>query len=108
MDLFASGKKMNMKRILMLGVMVVMLNITLRSISAETANAAVPIQGRTGIIKSYNEKKKFGFIKDDESGKQIYFNEDGLIDKPVYQGDKVIYEVIDGRSGLKAINIKKV
>lgn len=108
MDLFASVKKMNMKKILMLGVMVVMLNITLPTISAETTNAAAPIHERTGIIKSYNEKKKFGFIKDDQDGKQIFFNEDGLINKPVYQGDKVIYDLIDGRNGPKAVNIKKI
>ena len=86
---------------------VVLANTPITTVSAESINAVNQDETRPGVIKSYNEKKKFGFIKDDQDGKQICFNEDGLIDKPVYEGDKVRYELIDGRNGLKAVNIRK-
>ena len=97
-----------MRKTLTLLMMFVLLNITLPAISARSADAFGQTLGKTSVIKSYNETKKFGFIKDDQDGKQICFNEDGLIDKPVYEGDKVRYELIDGRNGLKAVNIKKL
>lgn len=96
-----------MKKILMLLMFVVLANTPITTVSAESINAVNQQGFRTGIIKSYNEKKKFGFIKDDQDGKQIFFNEDGLIDKPVNQGDRVMYEVVDGRNGPKAVNITK-
>lgn len=97
-----------MKKILMLLMLVVLVNTPITTVSAETTNAVNQESFKTGVIKSYNEKKKFGFIKDDGSGKQIFFNESGLIDKPVNQGDQVKYDVIDGRNGPQAVNIKKL
>ena len=87
---------------------VVLANTPITTVSAESINAVNKDETRPGVIKSYNEKKKFGFIKDDGSGKQIFFNESGLIDKPVNQGDQVKYDVIDGRNGPQAVNIKKL
>ncbi len=86
---------------------VVLANTPITTVSAESINAVNQDETRPGVIKSYNEKKKFGFIKDDGSGKQIFFNESGLIDKPINQGDK-LYDIIDGRNGPKAVNIKKL
>ena len=97
-----------MRKTLTLLMMFVLLNITLPAISARSADAFGQTLGKTSVIKSYNETKKFGFIKDDQDGKQIYFNESGLIDKPVNQGDQVKYDVIDGRNGPQAVNIKKL
>lgn len=86
---------------------VVLANTPITTVSAEPTNAVNQESFKTGVIKFYNEKKKFGFIKDDGSGKQIFFNESGLIDKPINQGDK-LYDIIDGRSGPMAVNIKKI
>jgi CspA family cold shock protein len=97
-----------MKKILTLLMFVVLVNTPITTVSAESINAVNQISEKTGVIKSYNEKKKFGFIKDDESGRQIYFNESGLIYKPINQGDKVTFDVIDGRSGPIAVNVKKI
>ncbi|MBX7056004.1 MAG: cold shock domain-containing protein [Pyrinomonadaceae bacterium] len=87
---------------------VVLVNTPITTVSAESIIAVNQISSKSGIIKSYNEKKKFGFIKDDESGKQIYFNESGLIDKPINQGDKVTFDVSEGRSGPIAVNVRKI
>ena len=59
---------------------------------------------KTGTVKFFNESKGFGFIVT-ESGQDIFLHVSGLVDK-VNQGDKVTYEVTEGRKGLNAINVR--
>ncbi|MDX2001078.1 MAG: cold shock domain-containing protein [Chitinophagales bacterium] len=59
---------------------------------------------KTGTVKFFNESKGFGFIVS-ETGQDIFVHVSGLVDK-VNQGDKVTYEVTEGRKGLNAINVK--
>jgi CspA family cold shock protein len=61
---------------------------------------------KTGKVKFFNEAKGFGFIIEDESGKEIFIHHSGLVDK-VREGDEVTYEVIEGRKGLNAVNVKR-
>jgi len=58
-------------------------------------------------VKFFNESKGYGFIKDNESGKEIFVHVSGLIDK-IDKEDQVEYEEEDGKKGLNAINVKKV
>lgn len=60
---------------------------------------------KNGIIKFYNETKGYGFIKDNESGQEIFVHASGLQDK-VQQNDNVVYEVQEGKRGLNAVNVK--
>ena len=60
-----------------------------------------------GTVKFFNESKGYGFIKDNESGKEIFVHVSGLIDK-IDKEDQVEYEEEDGKKGLNAINVKKV
>ncbi len=60
-----------------------------------------------GTVKFFNESKGYGFIKDNESGKEIFVHVSGLIDK-IDKEDQVEYEEDDGKKGLNAINVKKV
>ena len=60
-----------------------------------------------GTVKFFNEFKGYGFIKDNESGKEIFVHVSGLIDK-IDKEDQVEYEEEDGKKGLNAINVKKV
>ena len=60
-----------------------------------------------GKVKFFNESKGYGFIKDNESGKEIFVHVSGLIDK-IDKEDQVEYEEEDGKKGLNAINVKKV
>ncbi|TND09028.1 MAG: cold-shock DNA-binding domain protein [Bacteroidetes bacterium] len=63
---------------------------------------------KTGVIKFFNATKGYGFIKDDSTGSEIFVHITGLIDQPVNQGDKVSYDVSEGRKGANAINVKKI
>jgi len=62
---------------------------------------------KTGTIKFFNATKGFGFVKVDNSDQEIFVHVTGLIDQ-VDEGDHVSFDVIEGRKGLNAINVKKI
>ncbi|MES2829813.1 MAG: cold shock domain-containing protein [Bacteroidota bacterium] len=59
---------------------------------------------KTGTIKFYNTAKGFGFIKLDENGQDIFVHSTSL-KGPVREGDKVQFQVEDGKKGLTAIQV---
>lgn len=61
----------------------------------------------TGTVKFFNESKGFGFITPDDGGKDVFVHVSGLIDE-VVEGDKVSYDVEEGKKGLNAVNVKVV
>jgi cold shock protein len=60
---------------------------------------------RTGKIKFFVESKGFGFITDDETGKDIFVHVTGLKSNPVTEGAKVTYIEEEGRKGKVATNV---
>jgi len=60
-----------------------------------------------GTVKFFNSEKGFGFIKHDDSNKETFVHVSGLIDE-ITEGDKVEFEVREGKKGLNAVNVKKV
>lgn len=58
-----------------------------------------------GTVKFFNNAKGYGFIKDDESEKEIFVHVSGLIDE-IRENDKVTYEVSEGKKGLNAVEVK--
>lgn len=62
----------------------------------------------TGTVKFFNEAKGFGFIVDDESNKDIFVHVTGLGGLTIKEKDQVEYEIVDGKKGLNAVNVKKM
>lgn len=63
---------------------------------------------KTGTIKFFNATKGYGFIKEDGSGTEFFLHITGLVDQPVNTGDKVTFDVQEGRKGMNAVNVKLV
>ncbi|MCC3158449.1 cold-shock protein [Hymenobacter sp. 15J16-1T3B] len=61
----------------------------------------------TGTVKFFNETKGFGFIKNNETGQDVFVHVTGLIDE-VRENDKVEFEVEQGRKGLNAVKVRRV
>ncbi|KAB7727072.1 cold-shock protein [Rudanella paleaurantiibacter] len=61
---------------------------------------------QTGKVKFYNESKGFGFIKPDAGGPDVFVHATGLIDQ-INENDVVTFDVVEGRKGLSAENVKK-
>jgi CspA family cold shock protein len=61
---------------------------------------------KTGTVKFFNNEKGFGFIKEDETNKDVFVHKSGLID-PIREDDRVSFEIEDNPKGPSAINVKK-
>lgn len=61
---------------------------------------------KTGKVKFYNNSKGFGFIVEDEGGRDLFVHQTGLIDR-IADNDLVTYELVQGKKGLNAVNVKK-
>ncbi len=76
-------------------------------------NASLTINNNTmsdknqGTVKFFNSEKGFGFIKHDDSNKETFVHSSGLIDQ-INEGDKVEFDLQEGKKGMNAVNVKKV
>jgi cold shock protein len=61
---------------------------------------------KTGKVKFFNESKGFGFIKDDNSGEEVFVHSSGLQDQ-IQENDSVQFEVQQGKKGLNAVNVRR-
>jgi len=59
-----------------------------------------------GTVKFFNEGKGFGFITPDDGGKDVFVHINGLNGIRIHEGDKVSYDVEEGRKGLNAVNVQ--
>ncbi len=60
---------------------------------------------RTGTVKFFIESKGFGFITDEETGKDIFVHATGLKSEGLREGDRVSYEEEEGRKGKVAAQV---
>ena len=65
----------------------------------------VPAGHRTGKVKFYNDAGLFGFLKDDQTGEEIYIPVAGLIDE-IRKNDRVSYQLSEGKKGPEAIEVR--
>jgi CspA family cold shock protein len=58
-----------------------------------------------GTVKFFNETKGFGFIKDEETGKEYFVHSSGLKES-IKENDVVTFDLEHGKKGLNAVNVK--
>ena len=62
---------------------------------------------KKGKVKFFNNSKGFGFINDNETGKDVFVHSSGLRDN-INEGDNVTFDITDGQKGPSAINVSKI
>lgn len=60
---------------------------------------------RTGTVKFFNESKGYGFITDEETGKDIFVHASGITAEELREGDRVSYVEEEGRKGKVAAQV---
>jgi len=64
----------------------------------------------SGRIKWFNSKKGYGFIKDDETQKDIFLHVSALEESKLRilkEDQKIFYDIKEEKNKLQAINIRK-
>lgn len=62
----------------------------------------------TGKVKFFNVSKGFGFIVDDiDPTKEYFFHVSNALDN-VVKDEEVSYDLVEGKRGLNAVNVKRV
>ncbi len=60
-----------------------------------------------GTVKFFSVQKGYGFIIDDNSGKEYFVHITGTKSKaPLKQDDSVQFQLEDSKRGLKAVNVE--
>jgi CspA family cold shock protein len=62
----------------------------------------------TGTVKFYNDSKGFGFITNDETGKDVFVHVSNLNGVELREGDKVEYDEEEGQKGMVAANLQVI
>jgi CspA family cold shock protein len=63
-----------------------------------------------GTVKWFSQEKGYGFITPDDGGEDVFVHFSGIAGegfKSLEEGEKVTYEVTEGRRGLQAANVSK-
>ncbi|MDT0644131.1 MULTISPECIES: cold-shock protein [Flavobacteriaceae] len=61
-----------------------------------------------GTVKFFNESKGYGFITNDETGRDIFVHITGLDGETLNEGDKVEYVEVEGRKGVNASQVRVI
>lgn len=59
-----------------------------------------------GTVKFFNESKGFGFITNEDTGRDIFVHISNLNGLVLNEGDRVSYEEVEGRKGMVAAQVQ--
>lgn len=62
----------------------------------------------TGTVKFFNASKGFGFITNDETGKDIFVHATALNGAVINEGDRVEYQEKEGKKGMMAEKVQVI
>ena len=60
---------------------------------------------KKGKVKFFNSSKGYGFIVEDDTQEEIFVHVTGL-EAEIQKDDEVTFDVIEGKKGLNAINVR--
>jgi len=63
----------------------------------------------TGTVKWFNVKKRYGFIIPDDGGDELFIHHSNISSegfRSLEEGQKVEYEMGEGRKGPEAVNVR--
>lgn len=60
-----------------------------------------------GTVKFFNDSKGFGFIKDSETGQDVFVHSSGLIDN-IRDNDEVKFNIQQGKKGINAVDVEVI
>jgi CspA family cold shock protein len=64
-----------------------------------------------GTVQRFNQDRGYGFIKPDDGGEDVFVHYSAIAGsgfRTLEEGEKVSYEVTQGRKGPQAVNVSKV
>ncbi|MFD2698289.1 cold-shock protein [Mesonia sediminis] len=61
-----------------------------------------------GTVKFFNESKGYGFITNEDTGRDIFVHVTGLEGDSLNEGDRVEYVESEGRKGMTATEVRVI